>query len=145
VEGKSEQKEEPPLAGPTLMGEACIANTTTWSRIHEFYKICPDNGSPVNIVDPHLLTNLCMATQTFRSMNWSTESKRMGHLDGFFDCQACEGYPANILSMADIEDRHPITYVQGTSITVHMDDCAVLFIRRNKMSVWGRRSERRLR
>lgn len=68
-------------------------------------------------------------------MNGVAETKRVGWLDGFFECQACEDYPANILSMADIEDLYPVTYLQGDSITVHMEDRDVTFVHREKMYV----------
>jgi hypothetical protein len=68
-------------------------------------------------------------------MNRVAETKRVGWLDGFFDCQPCEDCPENIISMADVEDRYPVTYVQGKSIVVHMEDRDVVFARRNKMYV----------
>ena len=40
-----------------------------------------------------------------------------------------------MLSMADVEDMYMITYVQGESITVHMDHRDVVFSRREKMYV----------
>jgi hypothetical protein len=60
-------------------------------------------------------------------MNSVAKTKRVGWLDGFFDCQACEDCPANIISMADVEDRYPITYVQGDSIVIHMEERDVVF------------------
>ena len=40
-----------------------------------------------------------------------------------------------MLSMADVEDMYMITYVQGESITVHMDHRDVVFSRHKKMYV----------
>jgi hypothetical protein len=37
--------------------------------------------------------------------------------------------------MAAVEDMHLITYMQGESITVHMDTKDVIFVRRDKMYV----------
>ncbi len=37
--------------------------------------------------------------------------------------------------MADVEDMYRITYVQGESITIHMDHRDVVFSRREKMYV----------
>jgi len=54
---------------------------------------------------------------------------------GFFDCQACDTCPANILSMANVEDVYPITYEQGVSITVHMDDRNMVFAHQDKMYI----------
>jgi hypothetical protein len=60
---------------------------------------------------------------------------RMGFLDGFFECQACDMCPTNVLSMVDIEDLYPVTYVQGKSITVQMDERDIIFVCREKMHV----------
>jgi len=57
---------EPPMAGMTL---ACDCYATTIKRVHQWYKVCLDNGSQVNIVDPRLLTNLRTCNRTYRSMN----------------------------------------------------------------------------
>ena len=57
-------------------------------------------------------------------MNGVAETKRVGWLDGFFEC-----------SMANIEDLYPVTYLQGDSITVHMEDRDVTFVHREKMYV----------
>jgi hypothetical protein len=40
-----------------------------------------------------------------------------------------------MLSMADVEDMYRITYVQGESITVHMDHRDLVFSRCEKMYV----------
>jgi hypothetical protein len=123
---------EPPMAGMTLASE-CYATST--KRVHQWYEVCLDNGSQVNIVDPRLLTNLRTCSHTYRSMNGAAATESVGHLDSFFDCQACTTCPANIISMAVVEDLYPVTYVQGDSITVHMEDREVVFHRRDKMYV----------
>ena len=46
-------------------------------------------------------------------MNGFSETNRVGFLKGFFDCQACFNCPTNILSMANVEDKFQVTYVQG--------------------------------
>jgi hypothetical protein len=124
--------DEPPMAGMTY--KVCCS-TGKGGRLHEFYEVCIDNGSQVNIVDPRLLTMLRTEHHPYRSMNGKSTTSRVGHLDGFFECQACDTCPANILSQADVEDLYPVTYRQGESITVHMDDRDVVFVRREKMYV----------
>jgi len=125
------EEDEPPMAGMTI---ACCA-TSNAKRLHEHYEVCLDNGSQVNIVDSRLLTNLRTARRTYRSMNGVAHTERIGYLEGFFDCQACDQCPTNIISMARVEDMYPITYTQGDSITVHMDDCDIIFKRREGMYV----------
>jgi hypothetical protein len=122
---------EPPMAGMSL---ACDCYATTTKRVHQWYELCLDNGSQVNIVDPRLLTDLQTCNHMYQSMNGAAETENI-HLDGFFDCQACTTCPANIISMADVEDLYPVTYIQGESIIVHMEDKEVVFQRRDKMYV----------
>jgi hypothetical protein len=68
-------------------------------------------------------------------MNGTANTTQVGYLDGFFECQACTNCPVNINSMSDVEDRYPMTWVQGESITVHMDKLDLVFYRRDKMWV----------
>jgi len=127
----NDEDEEPPMAGMTV---ACCA-TSKHKRLHQYFEVCLDNGSQVNIVDSRLLTNLRTERRTYRSMNGSAHTDRIGHLEGFFDCQACDSCPTNIISMSRVEDMYPITYAQGDSLTVHMDDRDVIFKRRDGMYV----------
>jgi hypothetical protein len=93
------------------------------------------NGSQVNIVHPVLLRNLCTSTKTYQSMNGGAVTSQVGLLEGFFECQACEDCPANIISQSDVEGLYHLTYVQGESITVHMGDRDIVFHKRDKMYV----------
>jgi hypothetical protein len=43
--------------------------------------------------------------------------------------------PVYLISMVDVEDMYRVTYVQGESITVHMDERDFVFSRREKMYV----------
>jgi hypothetical protein len=117
------------MAGMTM---ACCA-TSAGKRLHEHFEICLDNGSQVNIIDARLLTNLRTECKTYRSMNGVAHTDRVGYLDGFFDCQAGNNCPTNIISMARVEDMYPVSYAQGESITVHMDDHDLVFKRRDGM------------
>ena len=49
-----DEDEEPPMAGMTV---ACCA-TSKHKRLQQYFEVCLDNGSQVNIVDSRLLTNL---------------------------------------------------------------------------------------
>jgi len=118
--------------------DACCSTTRTRTgRLHEFYEICIDNGSQVNIIDPRLLRDLRTTCKTYHSMNGLAETSRVGRLEGFFDCMACEECPTSILSLTDVEDIYPVTFVQGESITIHMDHRDVVFARRDKLYVAG--------
>jgi hypothetical protein len=123
--------ESKPMAGMTL--EMCC--TSGDGRLHECHEVCIDNGSQVNIVNSKLLSNLRTSCRSYRSMSGRAETSWVGYLEGFFDCQACDDCPTSILSMADVEDLCRVTYVQGESITVHMDEHDVMFTGRDKMYV----------
>jgi hypothetical protein len=58
-----------------------------------------DNGSQVNIVNSKLLTNLCTSCKSYRSMSGRAETNRIGYLEGFLDCQACDDCPTSIISI----------------------------------------------
>ncbi len=59
----------------------------------------------------------------------------VGHLEGFCDTLAYHEGAANILCMADVEDRYDITYDPCRSYTVHMEYQDLVFYRRDKMYV----------
>ncbi len=111
---KEKDTDEPLMAGMPCHG--CFA-MKVGGKLHVYYEVCIDNGCQVNIVDPRLLikVNLRTSCRTYRIMNGASETKKVGYLEGFFDCQACESCPANILSMADVEVIYPVTYIQGGS------------------------------
>jgi len=132
---EAEEEEEPPLAGLTLACCATGNKPRSDEKLFKFYEICLDSRSQINIVDPRLLNNLRTVTKTYRSMNGTATLEQIGYLDGFFDCHACKDCPANILSMVDVEDRFPITWLPGESITVHIEERNIVFVRKNKMWV----------
>jgi len=105
------------------------------TKLYQYYEVCLDSGSQVNIVDPRLLKNIKSSMKTYRSMNGTATTAKVGYLDGFFECQVCKDCPANIISMSDVEDKYPMTWIPGESITVHMDEQDVIFTKRNKMWV----------
>jgi hypothetical protein len=84
---------EPPLAGMTLSTSSAVTEAT---KLFQYYEVCLDSGSQVNIVDPRLLKNIRKSEKTYRSMNGTATTGKVGYLDGFFECQASEDCPANI-------------------------------------------------
>ncbi len=58
----------------------------------------------MNIVHPMLLHSLCTSTKGYQSMNGAAVTSQVGILEGFFECQACEDCPVNIISQFDVEE-----------------------------------------
>jgi hypothetical protein len=141
-ENNEDDDEPEPLAGMTYQREdfvgcsnGCCATGKQRKRLHKIYEVCIDNGSQVNIVHPVLLRNLRTSTKTYQSMNGGAVTSQVGLLEGFFECQACEDCPANIISQSDVEELYHMTYVHGESITVHMGDRDIIFYKKDKMYV----------
>jgi hypothetical protein len=138
--GKGHPTKACPHKEKQVQGEMCgmtlqLCCKTAEAKLHKDYEVCLDSGSQVNIVNSRLLTNLRTSSKRFQSMNGSTTTNRVGYLSGFFDCQVCDTCPTSILSQADVEDLYPVTYIQGESYTVHMDDRDLLFVCKDKMYV----------
>jgi hypothetical protein len=53
----------------------------------------------------------------------------IGHLDGFFDVLCHHDVAANVLSFGEVESLYNISYEQGVSFTVHMDEQDLVFYR----------------
>jgi len=109
------EKEDEPLSGLTL-DAVCSTSDERNCRINQFYEV----------------TNLRSSRRRFHGMSGSANTERVGDLEGFFECQACDMCPPNLLSMSDVEDLYPITYIQHESITVCMDHRDLVFSCRKK-------------
>jgi hypothetical protein len=98
-----------------------------------------DNQSDVSVIHPALLTNVTMLEEPFFitgvSPGHSVKITHKGHLRGFFDCYCCDKMSANILCMADVEDKFDITWNKGKSFIVHTAKGNVEFERTNKLYV----------
>ena len=96
-----------------------------------------DECSEVSVLHPWFLTNIRKVNEAgFQGLSGpSTKISKVGYLEGFFECQACEGCVANILCGADVEDKYDITYEQGKCKIVHMNGKDLIFHRRGKFYV----------
>jgi hypothetical protein len=108
----------------------------------EHYKQAPnevfiDNAAEISVMHPRFLTDI-RDSEGAGIMGLSGSQKdtpKIGHLEGFFDCNSCTDCVANILSRADIEDKYDITYSQGKSYVVHLPGRDLAFVRRGKFYV----------
>ena len=108
---------------------------TTGAPTHP-WEIVLDNGSQVNIVHPRFLTNFKRSQGKFSGLQGAPLSTEMcGLLPGFFYCLVSDSTRVSVLSQADVEDTHPVSYDPGVSYTVHMGDRDVVFQRRDKLYV----------
>jgi len=81
-ENQSDASED---SGQPLVGMTCKAccSVTNNDRLFQYYEVCLDSGSQVNLVDPRLLTNLKTAEKVYCSMNGTATTTQVGYLDGF--------------------------------------------------------------
>jgi hypothetical protein len=83
---------------------------------------------------PQFLIDIREGSGGFKGLSGDkTKLTKVGTLVGFFDCLSSDKTQASVLSLADIEDLYPITYVQGKSYTVHLPDRDLVFKRRGKL------------
>jgi hypothetical protein len=110
----------------------------TGPKTTEWYEVLLDNQANTSIMHPRLLCDIRRTERPASVGGLSGHTVKIdliGHLMGFFDTLAHHDVAANILCMADVEDRYDITYDAGTSITVHLDTRDLVFHRRNKIYV----------
>jgi hypothetical protein len=100
-----------------------------------WYEVLLDNQADVSIVHPRLMSNVRREKSYVSGMSGTTPLPFVGFLKGFFECKGSLDVPVSVICMADAEDMYRITYVQGVSYTVHMDDRDLVFHRRNKFYV----------
>lgn len=99
---------------------------------HEYYEVCMDNGSQVNIVDSRLLTGLHSSCKGFRSMNGSSKTKRVGNLSVFSNMMTAPPVSSAWLMWRIYTQSH---MYRGESITIHMEDRNVVFVHKDEMYV----------
>ena len=63
----------------------------------------------------------------------STETKMVGDLDGFFECQVCDNCAASVLCLSDVEAIYDVTYEPRIGFTVHMKNRDLIFKKHGKI------------
>ena len=116
----------------------CVAYQTA-PKTTQWYEVLLDNQANISVVHPRLLKNIRRSAKPVKvsglSGGHAIDIELVGHLDGFFDVLAYHAGAANVLCMADVEDKYDITYDPGHSYTVHMEHEDMVFYRRNKIYV----------
>jgi hypothetical protein len=77
-------------------------------QLHKVYEVFIDNGSQVNIAHPALLHNLRISTKGYQSMNGGYVTSKVGLLEGFFECKACEDCPVLVQHMYRVRPKQCI-------------------------------------
>ena len=114
--------------------------TVSEERSEHFYgyEVCLDSGSQVNIVHPMFLTGIKRGLGSYKGVDKTSKSSKttlVGNLEGFFECIAEKDCRISVLSQDDVESKYNITYIQGESYTVHMDQQDLIFVKKNKLYV----------
>jgi hypothetical protein len=94
-----------------------------------------DNQADISVVHPRLLSNVRRQKSHVCGLSGTATLPYVGDLDGFFECKGSSNVMASVLCMSDVEDMYDVTYVQGESYTVHMEDRDLVFRRRDKLYV----------
>ena len=82
------------------------------------------------------LSNLRKEDSYFFGIEGSrNEVSQVGDLEFFFPCIACEDCQGTILSMDAVKRKYEITYNQGESIVVHMQNQDVIFKKRGNSTL----------
>ena len=103
----------------------------------KWYQVLLDNQSDVSVCDPRLVDNIANTDRWvyLNGISASTDEiviKQSGNLAGIIDVYASDAVSANVLCMADLEDKYDITYLKGVSYTVHTPEGDLLFKREGK-------------
>jgi hypothetical protein len=101
----------------------------------KWYEVLLDNQANISVVHLKLLTNIFKQKSYVSGLSGTAPLKYVGTLRDFFKCKGSSDLLASVLCMADVEDLYQITYTQGVSYTVHMDDGDLVFWKRDKLYV----------
>jgi hypothetical protein len=97
-----------------------------------------DNQADISVMHPMMLSDVRPVERKIRVSGIGGVqliANKVGMLDGFFQVYASEETKANVLSLADVEDKYKITYVRGQTFTVHMPEEDVVFETKSKLYV----------
>ena len=77
----------------------------------EWWEVLLDNQAQISVVDPRILTNIRRMTEPAKIggiTGHHVEINMIGRLTGFFDVLCDHSTGANVLCMADVEDKYPV-------------------------------------
>jgi hypothetical protein len=146
-DGSDEESEQAVRQPSVCVGRASV-QTAPHGRAHAtmrkmpWWEVLLDNQADISVVHPRLLTNIRRQRSYVSGLAGTATLPYVGELKGFFKCKGSASVLASVLCMADVEDMYDITYEQGVSYTVHLDDQDLVFYKRDKLYVadmreWG--------
>lgn len=128
-------------------GKAEVNKTTTQAsgKKWRWWEVLLDNEANRSIVNPILLRNLRPADAEVTGITGaSIPISECGDLEHFFTCLASADTGVSVLSFAEVEDVHSISYVRRKCFIVHLPDGSKLIFRRRRnmyvadMRAWAR-------
>jgi hypothetical protein len=99
------------------------------------YDLLLDNQADISVVHPRLLWQVMAADKPVTVNGIGGRQlvvTQTGYLDEFFRVYASEDAKPNVLSLADVEDMFPVTYVPGKAFVVHLPGRDLEFVSRAK-------------
>jgi hypothetical protein len=106
----------------------------------EWWEVLLDNQADISVVHPRLLTHIRRHESYVSGLSGTATLPYVGKLRDFFMCKGSADVLASVLCMADVEDLYDITYEQGVSYTVHLNDRDLVFYKRDKLYVGDMRA-----
>jgi hypothetical protein len=131
------------------VGFVSLGNAFNTQLNNQWYEVLLDNQANISVLHPRLLSGVRSEESVVRGLSGETVLPYVGHLAEFdLECKSSPDVIANVLCMADVEDKFDITYRQGDSYTVHLPSGPLVFRRRDKLYVadmrkWASKEEQR--
>jgi hypothetical protein len=105
------------------MEEYVVDTAVNATKGIELTQVLLDNQADISVMHPMLLRDVRPAEKKIRVCGVGGVQlivEHVGMLDGFFKVYASEKTKANMLSVAKVEDKYEISYVQAQTFTVHV-------------------------
>jgi hypothetical protein len=131
-----EEVEEEEQAGTYLTYQVCHGVES--GQKFQDYDLLLDNQANISVIHPRLLRELIPADVPITVNGIGGKQLTVthtGYLDEFFRVYCSEAAKPNVLSMADVEDMSPITYVPGKAFVVHLPSRDLEFKHKGKLYV----------
>ena len=108
----------------------------TLQKKYRWFHVLLDNQADRSIVHPKLLSDLRPTVASVTGITGDTiDVNKKGMLNHFFECLASEDTGVGVLSFAEVEQVHKVTYVRQKAFVVHLPHRDLWFRKKNNLYV----------